>query len=163
MKLAHRQKFSGKARTSFERDRQARWWMEESVSDFLEPYEHDSHGTHVAPVVRGAAVLAEVGAMDRSGEYASLESVGMDREEFSLRPAAESSAQSAFLNGDGVAMCGADVRPAAVVCRASQPSVDLLPKAEGAQGFSWTRFTVGCVLGTAAALGALFILSSIVG
>ncbi|MCC7292800.1 MAG: hypothetical protein IT449_12135 [Phycisphaerales bacterium] len=186
MKLAHRQKFSGKARTSFQRDRQARWWMEESVEEYLDPQGHDSHGTHVAPVVRGAAVLAEVGAMDRSGEYASLESVDMDRAGFSLRPAVDSHAaasrgdggenvtramdESATWADDDDATCAldegatraAEARQAAAVCRASQASVDLLPKAEGPPLFSWGRFAVGCMIGTAAALGALFILSSIV-
>ncbi len=162
MKLAHRQKFSGKARTSFQRDRQARWWMEESVSEFLEPDEHDSHGSRVAPVVRGAAVLAEVGAMDRSGEYASLESVGMEGEGFSLRPSVQSQPEAAHSSRDAGGTCAAGVRQVALVSRPSETGVDLLPKVEGVPVFSWTRFAVGCVLGTAAALGALFILSSIV-
>ncbi|MCG3129602.1 MAG: hypothetical protein FLDDKLPJ_00336 [Phycisphaerae bacterium] len=147
MKLAHRQKFSGKARATFERGRQDQRWMEACIDEYFDPELPFTHGEHVAPVRHGAAILAEVSGLEGSGDYPSLESALDARDESEVAavaaaPRATGSPVQTTLATDNLVAAGA------------KRGVDLLPRKIETPAFSWVRFALGCGLGAAAAVGA---------
>lgn len=147
MKLAQRQKFSGKARATFERARQDQRWMEACIDEYFDPELPFAHGERVAPVRHGAPILAEVSGLEGSGGYPSLESALDARDETKVAAvstpshATKSPVRAALTTGSPVA---AGVKH----------GVDLLPRKVEGPVFSWVRFALGCGLGAAAAVGA---------
>lgn len=147
MKLAHRQKFSGKARATFERGRQDQRWMEACIDEYFDPELPFTPGERVAPVRYGAPILAEVSGLEGSGDYPSLESALDARDETEV-------AAVSMPSGAAASPVRATFMTDSPVAAGVKHGVDLLPRKVEAPAFSWVRFALGCGLGAAAAVGA---------
>ncbi|GIK15560.1 MAG: hypothetical protein BroJett003_05240 [Planctomycetota bacterium] len=147
MKLAQRQKFSGKARATFERARQDQRWMEACIDEYFDPELPFTHGERVVPVRYGTPILAEVSGLEGSGGYPSLESALDARDETEVAAVSTPSGATA-------SAVRATFMTDSPVAAGVKYGVDLLPRKVEAPVFSWVRFALGCGLGAAAAVGA---------
>lgn len=163
MKSATR-KYSGRARTAFERKRQDRLWMEDRIDEFFEP---SAPGTsaHVAPVRLVSAAFLDAPQLDVDDSGCDWGSIVPD-DEHEAGTIDDVSTASGAVRDRGVADRGLSpteaipvIRPA----RLSRAATDTAQRAAATPAFRWSWFLLACVGGTAVALALVWLVIALLG